>query len=133
MLRILLETILPIVLSTFLKCVLLSYSYRSKSHGLRTSRVEQLRKYVGKLSEEANTLSTLHGIANCIKNRTVWKNVPPAYDTISPQSRPQPLSDRFENGTKTKLWKLMWTFLGCCIGSSGSPLHPPRVSSEDIK
>ena len=27
--------------------------------------------------------------------------------------------------TKTQLWKLMWAFLGCYIGSSGSPLHPP--------
>ena len=27
--------------------------------------------------------------------------------------------------TKTQLWKLMWAFLGCCIGSSGSLLHPP--------
>ena len=45
--KILLKTILPIVLSTFLKYVLLSYSYRSKSHGLRTSRVEPLRKYAG--------------------------------------------------------------------------------------
>ena len=27
--------------------------------------------------------------------------------------------------TKTQLWKLMWAISGCCIGSSGSPLHPP--------
>ena len=27
--------------------------------------------------------------------------------------------------TKIQLWKLMWAFLGRCIGSSGSPLHPP--------
>ena len=27
--------------------------------------------------------------------------------------------------TKTQLWELMWAFLGCCIGSSGIPLHPP--------
>ena len=26
---------------------------------------------------------------------------------------------------KPQVWKLMWAFLGCCIGSSGSPLHPP--------
>ena len=45
--NILLETILPIVLSKFLKYVLLSYSYRSKSQGLRTSREEQLKKYAG--------------------------------------------------------------------------------------
>ena len=25
--------------------------------------------------------------------------------------------------TKTQLWKLMWAISGCCIGSSGSPLH----------
>ena len=34
-----LETILAIVLSTFLKYVLFSYSYRSKSHGLRTNNI----------------------------------------------------------------------------------------------
>ena len=27
--------------------------------------------------------------------------------------------------TKTQLWKLMWAFLGCCIGSSWSPLLIP--------
>ena len=27
--------------------------------------------------------------------------------------------------TKTQLWKLKSTISGCCIGSSGSPLHPP--------
>ena len=42
-------------------------------------------------------VSTLHGIANCIKNGTIRKNVPPAYGSISPQCRPQLLSDRFEN------------------------------------
>ena len=42
-------------------------------------------------------VSTLHGIAKCIKNGTVRKNVPPAYGSISPQCHPQLLSDRFEN------------------------------------
>ena len=27
--------------------------------------------------------------------------------------------------TKPQLWKLMSAISGCCIGSSGSPLHPP--------
>ena len=42
-------------------------------------------------------VSTLHGIANCIKNGTKRKNVSPAYDSISPQCRLQLVSDRFEN------------------------------------
>ena len=42
-------------------------------------------------------VSALHGIANCIKNGTVRKNVPPAYGSISLQCHPQLLSDRFEN------------------------------------
>ena len=25
--------------------------------------------------------------------------------------------------TKTQLWKLMWAFLGCCIGNNISPVH----------
>ena len=25
--------------------------------------------------------------------------------------------------TKTQLWKLMWAFLGCCIGNNSSPVH----------
>ena len=32
--------------------------------------------------------------------------------------------------TKTQLWKLMWAFLGCCIGSSGSPLHAPAYNQN---
>ena len=42
-------------------------------------------------------VSTLHGIANCIKNGTIRTNVPPAYDSISPQCHSQLLSDRIEN------------------------------------
>ena len=49
------------------------------------------------MSEEANTLSTLHGITNYTKNETLRKNVPPAYDNILPQCHPQLLSDRLEN------------------------------------
>ena len=30
--------------------------------------------------------------------------------------------------TKPQLWKLMSAISGCCIGSSGSPLHPPLYS-----
>ena len=32
--------------------------------------------------------------------------------------------------TKTQLWKLMWALSGWCIGSSGSPLHPPLTSGS---
>ena len=30
--------------------------------------------------------------------------------------------------TNTQLWKLIWAISGCCIGSSGSPLHPSLVA-----
>ena len=33
--------------------------------------------------------------------------------------------------TETHLLKLMWVFLGCCIGSSASPLHPPLLMKID--
>ena len=26
----------------------------------------------------------------------------------------------------------MWNILGCCIGSSGSPLHPPLINADNI-
>ena len=95
--KILLKNVLPIVLPTFLKYMLLPYSYHSKSHGLRTSLAMQLRKHVGQFSEEADTLSTLHGIPNCIKNGTIQKNVAPTDGSVSPQCRPQLHLDRFEN------------------------------------
>ena len=40
---------------------------------------------------------TLLGITNGIKNGPIRENVPPAYDSILLQWRPQLLSDRFEN------------------------------------
>ena len=52
-----------ILVIAFLKYVLLSYFYHSKTHGLRTRCIQPLRK-------EAKTLSTLQGLANCVKNRT---------------------------------------------------------------
>ena len=76
-------------------------------------------------------VSTLHGIANCIKNGTIWKNVPPAYGSISPQCRPQLLSDRFENlinkifRNENSTLKINVSLFGCCIGSSWSPLLIP--------
>ena len=85
--------------------------------------------FVGK---ETSTLSTLHGIANCVKNGT---------SKIVSSNRYQRLARcRFAHTyfrsslrvlftvfleTKTQLWKLMWAISGCCIGSGGSPLHSP--------
>ena len=31
--------------------------------------------------------------------------------------------------TKTQLWKFMSAISACCIGSSGSPLHPPLITA----
>ena len=47
--------------------------------------------------KEDNTLSTLHWIANCIKNGTIRKSVPPTDDSVLPQCRPQLLLDWFGN------------------------------------
>ena len=76
-------------------------------------------------------LSILHGITNCIKNETIRKNVPAAYDNISPQCHPQLLSDRLENlihnifGNENSTLEINVSILGCFIGTSGSPLHLP--------
>ena len=92
-----LETILPIVLSTFLKYVLLSYSSRPKSHGLRTSRTEQLRKYAATCQKRLIHLVQYTESRIVLKTGQYEKNVPPAYDSIPPQCRPQLLWDRLEN------------------------------------
>ena len=60
---------------------------QSSSENMRASCEKRLKPIV----------TTLHGIANCTKNGTIRKNVPPAYVSISPQCRPQLLSDMFEN------------------------------------
>ena len=82
------------------------------------------------VGKEANTFSTLHGIANCVKNgtrkivssnrykRLVRCSVAHTYFWSSLRI----LFSFLE--TKTELWKLMRAISGCCIGSSGSPFHP---------
>ena len=81
--------------------------------------------------EEANTLSTLHKIAHCIKTGQYEKMF------LEQMTAYRVTLSYFQAGfrilfttfleTKTQLWKLMWAFLGCYIGSSGSPLHPPLI------
>ena len=124
-----LETILPIVLSTFLKYVLLSYSSRSKSHGLRTSRAEQHRKYA------ASCQKRLIRLVHYTESRIVLKMG--QYEKMFLQhmtaSRRSVALNYFGTGcriffttflaAKSQLWKLIWAFLGCCMGRSGSPLH----------
>ena len=48
------------------------------------------------VGKEASTLSTLHGIANCIKNEATRKVVSSDV-SVSQQCRPQLLSVKFEN------------------------------------
>ena len=87
------------------------------------------------VGKEASTLSTLHGIANCVKNGANKKNC-----ILQPMSasRSSVAHNYFRPSlrilftafleTKPQLWKLMSAISGCCIGSNGSPLHPPLVS-----
>ena len=49
------------------------------------------------VGKEASTLSTLHGIANCVKNGQQEKLYSPTDVSISQQCRPQLLSVKFEN------------------------------------
>ena len=71
--EILVKTIFSIILPAFLKHVLLSYFYHSKSYGLRTSHTEPLCRLV--VGKEASTVSTLHGITDCVKSGTSRKLV----------------------------------------------------------
>ena len=87
------------------------------------------------VGKEASTLSTLHGIANCVKNETTRKIVSSnqcqhlAGCSVARNYFRSGLRILFKVflGTKTKLWKLMWVISWCCSGSSGSPLHPPLL------
>ena len=85
------------------------------------------------VGKEANTVSTLDGIANCLKNETRRKIV-----SSNPCQRPSAVTHNYIRSslrilftafleTKTQLWKLVWAISGCCNDSSGSPLHPPLI------
>ena len=88
------------------------------------------------VGKEANTFSTLHGIANCVKNGT-RKIV--SFNRCKRLVRCSVVHIYFWSSlrilftvfleTKTELWKLMWAILGCCIGSSDSPLHLPLLTT----
>ena len=72
-------------------------------------------------------LITLHGIANCVKNETIRKMflqtmTASCHDVAFNFFRAvlRILLTAFLE-RKTELWKLMSAFLGCCIGSIGSP------------
>ena len=85
------------------------------------------RLVVGK---EASTICTLHGIAIFFIKRDNKKN-----QILQPMSasRCSVAQNHFQSSlrilftafleTKTHLWKFIWAISGCCIGSSGSPLH----------
>ena len=82
------------------------------------------------VEKEASTLNTLHGFANFVKNGTRKIISSNRYQRFSTdiahtyfRSSLRILLTVFLE-TKTQLWKLMWAILGCCIGISGSPLHP---------
>ena len=74
-------------------------------------------------------LSTLHRIANCIKNgitrKIVFSNRCQSC-SVTHNYFWSGLAILFTAflGTKTQLWKLLWAFSKCCIGNSGSPLQP---------
>ena len=86
------------------------------------------------VGKEASTLSKLHGIANCVKNGTRKIVSSNRYQRLARcsvahtyfRSSLRILFTAFLE-TKIQLWKLMWTISGCCIGSSGRPLHPPLL------
>ena len=79
------------------------------------------------VGKEASTLSTLHGIANCVKNATREIVSSSQYKRLACCSVTHPyfwsslriLFTVFLE-TRTQLWKLMRDILGCYIGSSGS-------------
>ena len=96
--KILLKIILSIILSAFLKYVLLTYFYHSKSHGLRTSRIQLPRTFVGQLQEKS-----LVNLAHCTESRIVLKTrkqeklYPPTDLSVPLQCHPQLLSVKFED------------------------------------
>ena len=90
------------------------------------------------VGKEASTLCTLHGIANCVKNGANKKicilqpmsasRSSVAHNYFRPSLRI--LFTAFLE-TKPQLWKLMSAISECCIGSNGSPLHPPLGSFQN--
>ena len=64
----LLKIVLPIVLLAFLKYILLSYSYHSKIHGVRASRIQPPRKLIGQLYEKR-----LAHLVHCTESRMFLK------------------------------------------------------------
>ena len=82
------------------------------------------------VAKEASTLSTLHEIANCVKNETRTIVSSNRYQRLARCSVPHIYSRSSLRilftvflETKTQLWKLLWAISGCCISSSGSPLQ----------
>ena len=85
------------------------------------------------VGKKASILSALHGIANCVKNGTRKIVSSNQYQRLA---RGSVAHAYFQSSliifleTKTQLWKLMWPISGCCIGSSGSPMHPPMLKQK---
>ena len=79
------------------------------------------------VEKEANILSTLHEIANCVKNGT-RKVVSSKQASRSLQCRPHLLSVKFENLVHS-IFRNENSALEINVShfSSGSPLHPPLV------
>ena len=88
------------------------------------------------VGKKASTLSTLHGIANCVKNRATRKVISSnrcqrlARCSVAQNYFWLNLRILFTAFLETKLWKLIWAISGCCTGSSGSPLHPTLKSKQ---
>ena len=76
----------------------------------------------------------MHGIANFAKNGTTRKVLSCNRYSVTHNYFRSSLRILFTAflETKTELWKLMKVISGCCIGSSGSPLHPPLYVSLKI-
>ena len=92
------------------------------------------------VGKEASTLSTIHGIANCVKSGTRKFVCSNWYQRLAHcsvahtyfQSSLRILFTVFLE-MKTQLWKLMLAISGCCIGSIGNPLHPPLKIIEEFR
>ena len=86
--------------ATFLQqpCSSAAKCYYSKTHGLRTCRIQPLRKFVGQLQEKR-----LAHFVHCMESRFFYKTGqkenlnPPTNVSVSLQCRLEPLSVKLEN------------------------------------
>ena len=94
----LLKIVLPIVLLAFLKYILLSYSYHSKVHGVRASRIQPPRKFIGQLQKKRLT-----HLVHCTESRMFLKagqqekSYPSTDVSVSLQCHVQLILVKFEN------------------------------------